>query len=106
MTQALRARDHNTATEEKSKIEDRQREEASQRAAKGVEWQPRLFRRVHGGPGGSEEGEEDLNWIISAKVYVCYGQDLEVSHSAFLVLSGTEWYLVMAKNLKTRSSRF
>ncbi len=65
---ALRQKDHNTATDEKTRIEDRQREEAAQRASQGVEWQPRLFRRVRGGPGGPEEGEEALDWIISAKM--------------------------------------
>jgi hypothetical protein len=67
-TQALLARDHEAATAEKTKIEDRQREEAAMRADKGVEWRPRLFRRVRGGPGGSEEGEEDLDWIINAEM--------------------------------------
>ncbi|GFF72167.1 oxysterol binding protein (Osh7), putative [Aspergillus lentulus] len=65
---ALLARNHEAATEEKSKIEDRQREEAAKRADEGVEWHPRLFRPVHGGPGGPDEGEEDLDWIISAHV--------------------------------------
>ncbi|KMU79465.1 oxysterol-binding protein [Coccidioides immitis RMSCC 3703] len=51
-----------------TKIEDRQREEAAQRADKGVEWRPRLFRRVKGGPGGPEEGEEDLDWILNAVI--------------------------------------
>ena len=31
-----------------------------------AEWQPRLFRKVHPTPGGSEEGEEGLEWIINA----------------------------------------
>ncbi|EEP76845.1 hypothetical protein UREG_01694 [Uncinocarpus reesii 1704] len=67
-TQALLARNHELATEEKTKIEDRQREEAAQRADRGVEWRPRLFRRVKGGPGGPEEGEEDLDWILNAHI--------------------------------------
>lgn len=66
--QALLARDHEVATTEKTKIEDRQRQEAAARADKGIEWRPRLFRPVRGGPGGPEEGEEDLDWIINAKV--------------------------------------
>jgi len=45
-----------------------QREEAAKRADEGVDWHPRLFRRVRGGRGGSEEGEEDLDWIINANV--------------------------------------
>ena len=64
--QALLAKNHDLATEEKTKIEDRQREETAQRADKGIEWRPKLFRRVHGGPGGPEEGEEDLDWILNA----------------------------------------
>lgn len=63
---AIKEANHIAATDEKTKIEDLQREEAAQRANEGVEWQPKLFRRVHGGPGGSEEGEEDLDWILNA----------------------------------------
>ena len=55
-------------TDEKTKIEDRQREEAAQRAQENIEWHPRLFRRVQGGPGGLEEGEEDLEWVINANM--------------------------------------
>lgn len=58
------------ATNCKSEIEERQRAEAARRADDGIDWRPRLFRAVKGGPGGSEEGEEDLDWIINAKVYV------------------------------------
>lgn len=61
-------RNHDVATDEKTKIEDRQREEAAKRASEGVEWHPRLFRRVQGGPGGPDEGEEDLDWIINAQI--------------------------------------
>lgn len=60
------ARDHELATDEKSKIEDRQRDEAAKRTEEGVEWHPRLFRPVRGGPGGSEEGEEGLDFILNA----------------------------------------
>lgn len=66
--QAVKDRNHELATDEKTKIEDAQRDEAAKRAQEGVEWHPRLFRRVRGGPGGSEEGEEDLEWIINAKL--------------------------------------
>ncbi|PNY23951.1 Oxysterol-binding protein-like protein OBPa [Tolypocladium capitatum] len=65
---AVKERNHEVATDEKTKIEDRQREEAASRAQEDVEWHPRLFRRVQGGPDGSEEGEEDLEWIINATV--------------------------------------
>ncbi|KAK0618466.1 hypothetical protein B0T17DRAFT_538004 [Bombardia bombarda] len=66
--QAVRERNHELATDEKTKVEDMQREEAATRANDGVEWHPRLFRPVKGGPGGPEEGEEDLEWIINAKI--------------------------------------
>ncbi|EON68463.1 hypothetical protein W97_07673 [Coniosporium apollinis CBS 100218] len=68
VTAAIKKRDQSTATDEKAKIEDRQREEAAERADNGVDWQPSLFRRVRGGRGGSEEGEEDLEWILNAKI--------------------------------------
>lgn len=59
-------RNHELATDEKTKIEDRQREEAAVRAEQNTEWQPRLFRRVHAEPGEAEEGEDNLEWIIDA----------------------------------------
>ncbi|ODA82898.1 hypothetical protein RJ55_01407 [Drechmeria coniospora] len=65
---AVKERNHEVATDEKTKIEDRQREAAASRAQDDVEWHPRLFRRVRGGPGGPEEGEEDLEWVINATV--------------------------------------
>lgn len=64
--QAVIARDHELATDEKSKIEDRQRDEAAKRAEDGIEWHPKLFRPIQGGPGGSEEGEEGLDFILNA----------------------------------------
>jgi hypothetical protein len=70
--QGLNARNHEVATTEKTKIEDQQREEAAKRAEGNVDWHPKLFRAVRGGPGGSEEGEEDLDWIINAEVYVSF----------------------------------
>ena len=66
--QAVIARNHELATDEKTKIEDMQREEAARRAQDGVEWLPRFFRAVKGGPGGPEEGEEDLDWILNANM--------------------------------------
>ncbi|KAJ5601419.1 hypothetical protein N7510_010953 [Penicillium lagena] len=65
---AIIARNHELATDEKTKIEDQQRDEAAKRADEGVEWRPRLFRAVQGGPGGQDEGDEDLDWIINADV--------------------------------------
>lgn len=63
---ALKNKDHDTATDEKSKIEDAQRDEAHKRGE--AEWQPRLFRKVQSGAGGSEEGEEGLDFILNAKL--------------------------------------
>lgn len=59
-------RNHELATDEKTKIEDRQREEAAARSEKHEEWHPRLFRKVKAAHGESEEGEGDLEWIIDA----------------------------------------
>lgn len=66
--QAIITRNHEAATDEKTKIEDRQRDEAAKRAEEGIDWRPRLFRAIQGGPGGQDEGEEDLDWIINAEV--------------------------------------
>lgn len=65
---AVKERNHEVATDEKTKIEDRQREEAAARAETGEEWKPRLFRSVRAGHGEPEEGEEDLEWIIDANM--------------------------------------
>lgn len=70
--QAIKESNHIAATEEKTKIEDRQRDETAKRTEQGMEWQPKLFRKVHGGPGGSEEGEEDLDWILNANMYAIH----------------------------------
>ncbi|KIW40537.1 hypothetical protein, variant [Exophiala oligosperma] len=74
---AVHAVDHETATTEKAKIEDRQREEAKRREEMGVDWHPKLFRRVHAGPGGPEEGEEDLEWVINAHLDTHDPKELE-----------------------------
>lgn len=74
---AVHVVDHEQATVEKAKIEDRQREEAKRREESGEEWMPKLFRRVDSGPGGSEEGEADLEWIIKAQLYVFPPQDCQ-----------------------------
>ncbi|KAH8602681.1 hypothetical protein B0O99DRAFT_697133 [Bisporella sp. PMI_857] len=66
--QAVKASNHVLATDEKTAIEDEQRNEAAKRLEDGVDWHPRLFRAVQGGPGGSEEGEEDLDWILNANI--------------------------------------
>lgn len=67
-SQAVKDRNHELATDEKTTVEDAQRDEAAKRAQDGVEWHPRLFRRVKGGPGSFEEGVEDLEWIINANM--------------------------------------
>jgi hypothetical protein len=66
--QGILSRNHDVATTEKTKVEDQQREEASKRADEGVDWHPKMFRPVRGGPGGSDEGEEDLDWILNAEM--------------------------------------
>ncbi|KAH6709261.1 hypothetical protein BKA61DRAFT_116491 [Leptodontidium sp. MPI-SDFR-AT-0119] len=65
---AVKERNHEVATDEKTKIEDMQRDEAARRVEDGVDWHPRLFRPVRGGPGGPDEGEEDLDWILNANI--------------------------------------
>ncbi|KAI0383762.1 hypothetical protein F5Y04DRAFT_249641 [Hypomontagnella monticulosa] len=65
---AVKDRNHELATDEKTKVEDRQRDEAASRAAAGVEWHPRLFRRVDKDYGGTGEDVEHLEWIINAHV--------------------------------------
>jgi hypothetical protein len=64
--EAVKARNHELATDEKTAVEEMQRSEAAKRLEDGVEWHPRLFRMVRGGPGGPDEGEEDLDWILNA----------------------------------------
>ncbi|KAL7269999.1 Oxysterol-binding protein OBPa [Rhizina undulata] len=61
---ALKKRDQEMATDEKFRIEDRQREEARTREAEGVEWKPRFFRQVDLSKGE----EEGLDWVISARI--------------------------------------
>ncbi|EED20469.1 oxysterol binding protein (Osh7), putative [Talaromyces stipitatus ATCC 10500] len=82
--QGLNARNHEVATTEKTKIEDQQREEAAKRAEGNVEWHPKLFRAVRGGPGGSEEGEEDLDWIIHAEINA---NDIQKAHKQILAIA-------------------
>jgi hypothetical protein len=59
--EAIKRADQNTATEEKSKIEDEQRREAAARGEGNV-WKPKLFQAA---PSGDEES---LDWILSAHV--------------------------------------
>lgn len=67
---AVNERNHELATDEKTKIEDRQREEAAARAEQNAEWTPRLFRAVKPSVEETEQGEEGLEWIIDAHMFV------------------------------------
>ncbi|KAF3050562.1 hypothetical protein E8E11_004729 [Didymella keratinophila] len=68
VTEAVKRKDQETATTAKAKIEDRQREETAARNNDNIDWHPQLFRATKGGPGGPDEGEEDLDWVINAKI--------------------------------------
>jgi oxysterol-binding protein-related protein 8 len=83
---AIRNSDHVAATDEKTKIEEAQREKAAKRQQEGIEWRPKLFRPVQGGSGGSEEGEESLDWILNANMYVgiSFSSHTFSSHLSFL----------------------
>ena len=65
---AIQNVDHIAATDEKTKVEEAQREEAAKRQQEGVEWVPKLFRPVRTGHGASEEGEDGLDWILKAEM--------------------------------------
>lgn len=64
VTDALAKRDHKVATDEKFKIEEEQREEATKRAEDGVEFHPKLFR-----PLSIEESVKDGNEKLGFVVY-------------------------------------
>jgi len=68
VTDAIKVKDQDTATDEKSRIEDMQRQEAATRAQDGEEWKPSLFRSTHEGQGGLAPDEESLDWIIDANM--------------------------------------
>ncbi|KAK1834816.1 Oxysterol-binding protein-like protein OBPalpha [Podospora conica] len=90
--QAVIDRNHELATDEKTKVEEQQREEAALRANDGIEWRPRLFRAVKGGPGGSEEGEEDLEWIINAQIDgTTPEKQAEQIMAIFPIVKGQKW---------------
>ncbi|KAK0746298.1 hypothetical protein B0T18DRAFT_411321 [Schizothecium vesticola] len=65
--QAVIDRNHELATDEKTKIEEQQREEAALRANDGIEWRPRLFRAVKGGPGGPRRVRRTSNGLSMPK---------------------------------------
>ncbi|KAK5002953.1 Oxysterol-binding protein OBPa [Cryomyces antarcticus] len=44
-----------------------QRDEAAKRAEQGIEWHPKLFRKIDAG-GRDREGEEGLDWILDADI--------------------------------------
>lgn len=60
VVKALKRQDQQTATEEKFKIEERQRAEARARESDGVEFRPRFFRETR--PG---EEDEDLDFVLN-----------------------------------------
>ncbi|CAL9729315.1 oxysterol-binding protein homolog 7 [Monosporozyma unispora] len=75
VTDALAKRDHKVATEEKFQIEDEQRKLAKKRVEDGVEWYPKLFRKVKPGsdldyyiykniPNGTNNVEEQIRSIL------------------------------------------
>ncbi|KAI0102136.1 Oxysterol-binding protein [Nemania sp. FL0031] len=65
---AVKDKNHELATDEKTKVEDSQREEAAKRAAAGVEWHPQLFREVKPEVDGNDDDLEKLEWIINATI--------------------------------------
>lgn len=70
VTQALKDRNQDLATEEKTKVEDMQRQEAAQRHEQGIEWAPRLFRPVQPSAGGIDERLKDVGWVLKTPMYV------------------------------------
>ncbi|KAK5630079.1 hypothetical protein RRF57_005794 [Xylaria bambusicola] len=68
VARAVKDKNHEVATDEKTKIEDMQREEAAKRAAAGVDWHPKLFRPVKPDIDGHDEDMEKLEWIFKATI--------------------------------------
>lgn len=77
VTDALAARDHEVATDEKFKIENYQRELAKKRVQDGVEFYPKLFRRAR--PG------EDLDYYIYK--HIPEGNDYEEQIKSILEIA-------------------
>jgi hypothetical protein len=65
VTRALLEKNHEVATDEKTRIEDMQRDEAALRSGDGVEWLPKLFRRIRSSDGMDME---DLDWILASNL--------------------------------------
>lgn len=68
VTEALKKRDHNVATDEKSRIEDAQRAEAAKRPGGEENWTPRLFTKYQPGLGGLGPDEQDIDFILDANI--------------------------------------
>ncbi|CAD6504046.1 BgTH12-05783 [Blumeria graminis f. sp. triticale] len=64
--QAVKECNHEVATDEKTKVEDMQRDEAAKRVENGEVWSPRLFRPTKENAGVCEEIEDQLDWILNA----------------------------------------
>jgi len=88
--QAVKEKNHEVATDEKTKIEEAQRHEAARRQAEGRTWHPKLFRRVRDGPGEDEVQLSDLEWIIDSEVDHSASPDSLVEHitSIYPILKG------------------
>ncbi|KAJ1327632.1 oxysterol-binding protein-related protein 8 [Microdochium nivale] len=90
--QAVLDKNHEVATDEKTKIEEAQRHEAARRHAEGpgAEWHPRLFRRVRDAPGEDEVELSDLEWILDSEIDHQAPPDQLVEHitSVYPILKG------------------
>ena len=58
VTAAIKSKRFTEATKLKQELEERQREKATQRKERGVEWKPRFFREALTGDGRPELTEE------------------------------------------------
>ncbi|VDB90781.1 Bgt-461, partial [Blumeria graminis f. sp. tritici] len=72
--QAVKECNHEVATDEKTKVEDMQRDEAAKRVENGEVWSPRLFRPTKENAGVCEEIEDQLDWILNACMQVLMEQ--------------------------------
>lgn len=64
VTEAILSRQYNAATDAKQEIEERQRQKASERTARNVEWSPRFFTSSVSPPGKPEltkDGKEAID---------------------------------------------
>jgi hypothetical protein len=79
VTNAIIRRDQTTATDAKSAIEDKQREETRARDAEGVTWNPRFFKRV-----------DENFYILNHKMYPTQNQLMLVIPRSLLIRSKRE----------------